>query len=189
MKLLLTGAENERCQKLADALAPAHSIRLSARTPLESGHEFVQCGLGHDASTNLLVRGMDGIVHWVADLPGEDVSSQIDAATRCTYNLLLAAFQEGVRRVVLLSTLALMAAYPDNLRVDPRWRPQPTAEPPTLTGQLAERVCREFARERKLAVTVLRLGDASPARVAEAVEAALADDSDWSIVHVEEVAA
>ena len=187
MRVLITSGRTERSAALADHLAQSHEVRLTERAPMESAHEFVQSGLGHDSSTNLLTRGMDAIIHSVEALPGESVSAQLDAATRCTYNLLTAAAEEGARRVVLLSTLELMADYPAGYRVDARWRPLPRTGPPTLSKHLAEQVSREFAREGKVRVAILRLGEASTAAVIDAVNEALAEASDWSIRHVGEV--
>lgn len=186
MHILLTSAASPLTQNLAEELAPAHTLRLTERQMLKSEYEFVLADLGHDASTNLLVRGMDALVHVDEALAGMETGAQIDQSTRCVYNLLLAAAAEGVKRVVYLSSLALMAAY-DGYLYDSRWRPQPTTAPPTLTKFLGESTCKEFAREGKVAVTVLRLGhDAPPERVAAAITDALAGDHPhWQIVHVE----
>lgn len=186
MRVLITSAGAARCAEVADLLALANDIRLTERTHVETSHEFVQCALGHDRSTNLLTAGMEAIVHAVEPLPGEDASSQLDAATRCTYNLLWAAAEEGVPHVVLLSTLELMADYAPGLRVGPTWRPRPQTEPPTLSKHLAEQVGREFAREGKIGVTVLRLGEASAETVASAIDYSLENPAEWTIEHIEE---
>ena len=199
MNVLLTAGGVDSCTELAERLAQTYQVRLTERVDVETEHEFVQCGLGHDYATNLLVRGMDVIIHLLEALPGENDSQQLDTATRCTYNLLMAATEEGVPRVILLSTLQLMAAYDDAYRVDERWRPLPRPEPQTLTKHLAEQISREFAREHKLAVTILRLGDVSAETVAKAVDEVLANEGDdaadpralhrrrdWAIVHVGE---
>ena len=187
MKILITSGASERSAALADHLTREHEVRLTERAPVNSAHNFVQCALGHDRATNLLTSGMDVIIHAVDPLAGEDVSAQIDAATRCTYNLLLAAAEEDVPLVILLSTLELMADYPAAYRVSETWRPLPHTQPPTLSKHLAEQVCREFARERKLRVVVLRLGEASDATVFEAVDSALTSVEDWAISHVGEI--
>ena len=174
MQILITSARYERCAALADHLAQSHEVRLSERAYVDAEHEFVQCALGHDRSTNLLTRGMNAIIHAVEPLPDEDVSAQLDAATRCTYNLLMAAAEEGVSQVVLLSTLELMADYPSGYRVKETWRPLPSTQPPTLSKHLAEQISREFAREGSLGIKILRLGDVSNTTVAEAVDEALA---------------
>ena len=201
MRILITSASHDRSAALANHLAQHYEVRLTERTHVETEHEFALSGLGHDNSTNLLTRGIDAIIHSVEPLPEEDVSSQLDAATRCTYNLLMAAAEEGVRQVILLSTLELMAAYPRGYRVTETWRPLPTTQPPTLTKHMAEQVSREFAREGSLAVAVLRLGETSNETVAVAVNEALADPASlaaknrsreeggaeaWSITHIGE---
>lgn len=201
MRILITSARHKLCAALADHLAQSHEVRLTERAHVETAHEFVHCALGHDRSTNLLTRGMNAIVHAVEPLPGEDVTSQIDAASRCTYNLLMAAAEERVPQVVLLSTLELMADYPPGYRVSERWQPLPRTQPPTLTKHLAEQISREFVREGSLGVKILRLGEASHASIAAAVDEALAQAHSlaahhrsgestapraWSISHVGE---
>lgn len=202
MRLLITSAASPLAQGLAGALSRTHRVRLTERVHVESEHEFVQCGLGHDASTNLLVRGLDAIVHVAEPLPDETENQQIDYLTRCTYNLVHAAAEEGVPRLVFLSTLELMTAYDENFTVGERWRPRPTSEPPTLTKHLGEFVCREFAREHKISAVVLRLGQVvrlaevagqpidplwvDERDVVQAVAQALtAETGRWSIYHIQ----
>ncbi len=203
LHLLITAATSPLVQSLAGILAAEHAVRLTDRVPVQSPHEFAISHLGHDASTNLLVRGMDAIVHSASAPLEMDAPDQIDWMTRGTYNLLHAAAEEGVKRVVYLSSLDLMTPYDENFGVDERWRPLPQPQPPTLTTYLGESVCREFAREHKLTVTVLRLAQVTevdrPAPsslwvdvrdVAQAVNAALSADVDrWSIYHIASTAA
>jgi nucleoside-diphosphate-sugar epimerase len=135
-----------------------HQLRLTDRTMAALAGEYAYSPLEHDVSTNLLVRGMDAIVIVGETLPDEAAAEYLDAMTRKLYNLLMAAYQEGVTRVVYLSTLALMTAYRPEYVVTERWRPRPTTEPQLMGKHLGEYVCREFAREHKLTVVVLRLG-------------------------------
>jgi nucleoside-diphosphate-sugar epimerase len=158
MNILLTSAACPLAQAMAAGLSGEHQVRLTERVFVETDHEFAQCALGHDAATNLLVRGMDAIVHVAEPLPHENENEQIDYLTRCTYNLLYAASQEGVPRAVFLSTLELMTQYDENFTVFEHWRPRPTTEPRVLSKHLGEFTSREFAREHKINVVVLRLG-------------------------------
>lgn len=174
MRILITSACHDRSAALAEYLAGSHEVRLTERAHVETEHEFVLSALGHDRSTNLLTRDIDAIVHSVEPLSGEDASAQLDAATRGTYNLLMAAAEEGVSQIILLSTLELMAAYPPGYRVRETWRPLPDTQPPTLSAHLAEQISREFAREGSLGIKILRLGDVSYKTVADAVIEALA---------------
>jgi nucleoside-diphosphate-sugar epimerase len=200
MHLLITSAAAPLARSLAGILSEEHQIRLTEQAMVKSNYEFVLSHLGHDTSTNLLVRGIDAIVHVAQPLPGKSANEQIDYMTRNTYNLLTAAAEERVPRIIYLSSLELMAGYAENYLVDERWRPLPQPEPPTLTTYLGESVCREFAREHRLHVTVLRLAhviglaedDSVPAAawidvhdVAAAITKALnVDGGFWSIYHL-----
>jgi nucleoside-diphosphate-sugar epimerase len=201
LKILITSATSSLARALADLLSSDHHMRLTAQAQVKYNHEFVLCALDHDASTNLLVRSIDAIVHVGEPLPDANASEQIDYLTRCTYNLLLAAAAEGVSKVIYLSSLDLMADYDENYRVDERWRPLPRPEPPTLSKYLGESTCKEFAREVRLNVVILRLGQTLrveeqqqlPASawvderdVAQAISRALATDTtEWAIYHIE----
>jgi nucleoside-diphosphate-sugar epimerase len=173
MKLLITPACPPLARLLVQGLAGAHLLRLADRRPPtyplpEKNVEFALAELGADASTNLLVRGVDAIVHVAEPLADEPPVEYLDTMTRRTYNLLTAASAEGVHRVVYLSSLRLMAAYGPHMIVTERWRPRPTTDMGVLGKHLGEMVCREFAREFKLNVTVLRLGEVvEDGRVAE----------------------
>ena len=156
--LLITSAASELARKLAAGLSAQHAIRLTERKAVRVEHEFVECALGHDSSTNDVVRGVEAIVHVAEPLPEDTAEQQIDLTTRCTYNLLFAAAAEGVPLVVLLSTLDVMGGYDANLTVSETWRPRPAAEPRVLAKHLGEFTSREFARDGKTNVVVLRLG-------------------------------
>lgn len=158
MKLLLTTARNRLVRHLSQALAARHRVVLTDTLPVRSRHVFVPCKLNHDAETRLLVEGMDAIIWTGWTDSSEDVSLRLDRQTRCLYNLLRAAWEAGVPRVVQLSSLGVMDRYPADLRVTERWLPWPAGEPPTLAYRLGEIVCREFAREGRLQAVCLRLG-------------------------------
>jgi uronate dehydrogenase len=202
MNLLITAAASPLAQSLAAVLRREHRVRLTERIPVANVADFAQCPLNHDLSTTLLVCGMDAIVHVAEPLPTDNESQQIDYLTRCTYNLYLAAVAEGVKRVIFLSTLDLMTPYDPNYTVGERWRPLPTVDTPVLTKHLGEFVGREFAREHKLEIVVLRLGKVVQAEavtgqafdplwvderdVAQAITRALTTDTGlWSILHIQ----
>ena len=160
MRILITSAGSRLSQELAARLAAGHDVVLTDRRDVSTAGRFVRSDLGHDASTNELVRGVDAIVHWGATDPDASASDRLDAAMRCTYNLLWAAAEEGVSRFVFLSSLgAVLGQYDDGLAVTERWRAVPTTDVEDLCYHLGEYVCREFAREAKTYVVCLRLGD------------------------------
>jgi nucleoside-diphosphate-sugar epimerase len=156
--ILITSGGGRLAQALAAGLKETWSIRLTERAPIRSEHEFVQCALGHDTATDEVVRGVEAIVHVAEPLPEETPEQQIDFLTRCTYNLLWAAAEAKVPRIVFLSTLELMTGYEPSYTVSENWLPLPSMTTIVMAKHLGEYVCREFAREGKTQIVVLRLG-------------------------------
>ena len=162
MRVLITSGESELSQRLAGALSPKHEVTLTDRRHVATSHRFVRSELGHDETTDSLVRGAEAVVHWGSADPAASTPDQLDAAMRCTYNLLWAAAGAGVRRFVFLSSLRLLDGYDPTLTVTERWRPVPTTDTTVLCHHLGEYVCREFAREGRIQVACLRLGEITP---------------------------
>ena len=201
MKILVTTAASHLSQALAASLSGGHDVTLTDRGEVTTGLSFTRSELGHDEATNGLVRGMDAIIHSIEAEPGDGVSEQLDVAMRCTYNLLNAAAEEGVPRLIYLSSLRILDKYGEDMTVTETWRPIPTTDAAALCYHLGEYVCREFAREQKIEVVCLRLGElvsnadqqgaASSSALyaddaAQAVERALtADVPNWSIFHIQ----
>ena len=207
MNILITGASTRISNLIATALAGQYSVTLTDRVPSTSLDNFVLCDLGHDASTNDLVRGMDVVIHSGQVDLGLPVSEQLDGGMRCVYNLVRAAAEEGVPRVVFLSSLSVMGRYDDDYVVTERWLPSPTTETDALCFHLGEFICREFAREQRIEVVCLRLGDIVsnegsplstsalfPEDAVQAVERALTADisegyadsrSYWAVFHIQ----
>ena len=156
--ILITSGSSRLAQSLAAGLREEYAIRLTERAPVRTEHEFVECPLGHDTQTNVAVRGLEAIVHVAEPLPNETAEQQIDHLTRGTYNLLWAASEENIPRVVFLSMLEVMSGYDPRFTVSETWRPRPSAEPGVLAKHLGEYTSREFGRESKLNIVALRLG-------------------------------
>jgi len=203
MNILITGAATPLGQHLAAGLRAAHQLRLTDRVPVDTDLDFALSDLDHDDSTDQLVAGTDAIVHQPY-LPGEGdgETAWIDASTRCTYNLLLAATQAGVQQVIYLSTLDLFLLYDEDMAVSEEWRPRPSCQPDTLGPHLGEFIAREFAHAHALKVLIVRLGHVVTAEetrekpfdpmwvhvrdVAGAVQAALQQElPDFSVFHLQ----
>ena len=156
--MLITSAHSRLAQAIAAALAGRYPIRLTAPAAVRSGYEFTQSNLDDDGATRALVRGVEGIVHAADPPPGAGGEMTLDWRTRSTYNLFLAAAQEGVRRAVYLS----LAGPDDGVRRGFRRRrgmaPRPGPQPEGLSHYLGECIAREFAHQKRLRITVLRLG-------------------------------
>jgi len=207
VNILITGASTRIARLLAEAFDDSHSVTLTDRVAASESDNFVQCDLDHDTATNDLVRGMDIVVHPGQVDAGLPVSEQLDGGMRCVYNLIRAAAEEGVPRFVFLSSLSVMGRYDEDLAVTERWLPSLSTETDVLCFHLGEFICREFAREHKIEVVCLRLGDLSgdecapkstsalyPGDAVQAVEKALTADisegyadsrSYWAVFHIQ----
>lgn len=203
MNLLITGAACDLAGELAKSLSLSgeHRIRLTDRLKVKTDFEFVRSDLSHTSETNELVRGMDAIIH-LAEFPLDSSERQgIDFLTRCTYNLLWAAVEEKVPRLIYSSTLQLLEKYAEALTVSENWCPLPSCEAYLLSKYLGEFICREFAHEGKIDVICLRLGNLVRADltkgksfdptwvelrdVIHAFDCALkASVNHWSVVHI-----
>ena len=207
MNVLITSATSDLAQQVATALSEEHTIRLTELHNVESNFDFLQSELGHDEATNELVQGIDAIIH-IAEVPNlllaeadQSDNYAIDYQTRCTYNLLMAASEEGVKHVVYASTLRLFEQHGEDWTVTESWRPRPSVDSFVLSKHLGEFTCREFAREGKLDVTCLRLGNLVTAETAATTEhdsmwlemndavaafnCALGSSAPWRIFHIQ----
>jgi nucleoside-diphosphate-sugar epimerase len=176
-RALVTAEDGPLALAIAVALGKSREVRLTARGELPGAAGLVRCALEHDAATAAAAADCAAIVV-VPPPTARPEPERIEYLTRCLYNLLRAAAEGGAKQVVYLSTLAMMAAYGERLAVNEDFRPRPSSPHGGLAEYLGECVCREFAREGKLAATVLRLG-----RVFRAGEDAAARDSadlEWS---------
>ena len=208
MNILITSAGSELARNVAGALAEEHTLRLTELYPVENAKgTFVQSELGPEEETNELVYGVDTIIH-IAEVPPDLLAEAdqpdnyaIDYQTRCTYNLLMAASEEGVKHIIYASTLRLFEQHGEDWTVTESWRPRPSVDSFVLSKHLGEFTCREFGREGKINVTCLRLGNliaAETAATAEfdsmwlemndavaAFQGALDSSSPWRIFHVQ----
>ncbi len=147
--VLLTSAKSDLGEALLDTLGGGFQTR-SANGP------FFRDDAGR---LERLLDGVDAIVHVARPTEGDSGADLLDRRMRGAYDLLAAAAAGGVELVVYLSSLRLVTGYDARYQVDEDWQPVPTTDPEQLSHYLAECVCREFARERKLRAIVLRLGE------------------------------
>ncbi len=152
MRVLLSPGESELATALRDGLT-CHQAVLDVDPEIdpESGVRTV------DAGFDAVVRV--GLPDGDPDGPA-DPSAVLDRSTRLAYDLLSAAAESGVGRCVYLSSLRLLACYGAHHTVTEGWRPLPPSDDPALIGcHLGEQIALEFARERRMEVITVRLGD------------------------------
>jgi nucleoside-diphosphate-sugar epimerase len=159
LNILVTSAASPMGTLLAASIQQSgHDVRRTDLTARANAH-ITACDLEHGDETDSLVTNIDAIVHVGYAGQEGDETALIDYHTRCTYNLLFAAAQAGVERVIHISTLHLYERYEENLTVTENWRPLPIASDAQLLAcHLGEITAKEFARDRLLRVLNMRLG-------------------------------
>lgn len=168
MHVLITSAGSRLGRVAAQAInVSGHSVRLTHHSRFRSDYEVVQSQLGHGKATDRLVKDIDVVVHIPDPGPNPTSAAWIDAGTRRSYNLYTAAVNAGVQRLIYISTLDLFTRYDEDMVVSESWRPLPSTDSEQMGIYLGEFVGEEFAQEKRLAVTFLRLGHLVKARNAK----------------------
>jgi nucleoside-diphosphate-sugar epimerase len=142
------------------ALAAAISAELTA-----SGFtvRLARLGAGQDergCSSEELVAGASQIILvepavLASILPA---SAWLDVCTRCVYDILIAAADHAVPRVLVLSSMDVFLAHAPDGGVMPVFQPLPSCELSVLAPHMAEFACREFAMCGAVEVLAARLG-------------------------------
>ncbi len=204
MNLLITGADRSLGRLAAGVFRNGHRLRLTGTGPSLAGElsdlEYRPADLRTPEEVAPLVEGMDAVLHLAvfdpAPLSGAAAEQErLDVAARGTYVLLSEARKAGVERAILVSTLALFEAYPEDYVVDETWQPQPPVDAEALAPYLSELTCREFARAGELYVACLRFGPLGEAEgtteedAVRALESALALEIKlpgyrWGLFHI-----
>lgn len=118
MKILITGAGGNLGRVLAPALAEhGHEPSLMDNRPLHTPYRFMQGDVTRQADVRTAVKGMDAIVH-AAALHGIHLSNHSrdeywNLNVAGTYYLYEAAKEEGVKKILLCST---MGVYGESVR-------------------------------------------------------------------------
>ncbi len=176
MKIVVTGADRAMGNLLCQRLSPYDIVPIgaSAESNLE-GYCQVDPVLAQEVKP--VLEGSEAVVHTLPFDLSLDAGARLgegellDLAARSTYVLATVAYQVGMKRMVLISEIALMEDYPEEYLVNPDWQPLPRAEAGSLAPYMAELVCREIARTGKIEVACLRLGALEAADGTSAVDA------------------
>ena len=161
MNILITYASNYLPMKLYTELSSLHNIRLTDKCSNPKVPDLMVSDLSHKTNLNELTQGIDVVIHTGEATNPTNDSDWLNYTTYGTYNLLRSSCESGVARFVYLSSLNILKAYPQEYTVTESWQSRPTTSASDLSFHLGEFICREFARENRLSVVCLRLGEVS----------------------------
>jgi hypothetical protein len=155
-------------------------------------HVYRQADLRSQDDVDKIVSDAEAIVHVqpLAKVEGGEALG-LELASLGTFRLLHAAREKGIRRVILLSSLAMFDAYNKKYIIDEMWKPLPDTHAQALAPYYAELVAREFARQGPPWIFCLRIEphNPHPEDLKTAVQAALQAEIDplgyrWKVLHI-----
>lgn len=164
MKIAVTGAAGFLGRALISELAARHEVSAADLKAEEGDPAIVRGDVLELADMEELCRGVDAVVHlacggWDEPLTeAENEACLLDTRLKGTYNVLQAAVEAGVKRVVQVSDLCVFSGYEEELMVSEDFLPLPDTSAYQQSVYLSEWVGREFSREHSGLVLTLRLG-------------------------------
>ena len=158
----MTGAGGYLGGGLCDSLSRSFDLRLMDLLPFQSDpHTCVVGDVAELEAARSAVRGVDGVViaHMASRQAGayETPVAAFDGNVKGTANLLFAALECAVRRVVLISSCGVMYGHPER-DFYAHDLPPKGIDLYGLTKQCQEVLAEFFHREHQLEVAVLRIG-------------------------------
>jgi len=157
MRVLVTGATGWLGTTVVSVVGQHYWVRATDRVvvPAPERGESVVCDLGDWDSVRSVVDGIDAIVHVATSKNADDPGDLVHGSAGATANLFEAAVRAGIRRVVLMSSSAVVAGHPRETWIDadtpPRFR--------SLYGMskwLQEEVARYYVAEYDVTAPILR---------------------------------
>jgi nucleoside-diphosphate-sugar epimerase len=164
MRILVTGAAGYIGRRVVPELSKAgHVVRAADLCPPPDDPAYVRLDITRLEEVVQAMRGCDAVVHLAVASGHEgeyedDAFNQLrfDVNVKGTWNVLEAARQCGVRRVVFTSSLMVVWGYPP-----PQWIEGDAPARPVgtyaLTKHLGEVMCRHYAEAHGLSIVCLRI--------------------------------
>lgn len=191
MNVLITGATGRVGRAVRTALAGRHTLRLLDPVPIEHPEgEFIRGSVTDRAMVREAVQGMKGVVHLAfgKDQDASDTPEEwsVDVNLKGTYNMLLAARDEGVQRFIYASTMSIYDGnWPEEGEVFDETVPPVPRGHYSLTKYLGEEMVRCFAQAEGLSAVCLRMTGVSAPAVWERIKTEPGDH--YGATHSEDV--
>ena len=162
-KVLVTGAAGVLGSGIARALAPAYDVTVTDMREMTLPLPTRPADLSKGDQAREVCKGMDIIVHPAAIHPWKKYTAEqyLDWNIKATHNILAAAAEVGVKRVVYTSSIGAMgykANSPSELPFDETKPCHPQEDLYGITKHVGEQFCHLFANTKGLKYVILRPG-------------------------------
>jgi uronate dehydrogenase len=156
--VLVTGSAGTVGRPLCEELARrGHAVRALDRAPTPDVADAIVADVADAAAVQAAMRGVDAVVHLAAQPHERPFPELIAPNVVGLYNVMDAAREQAVKRIVLASSMMVVAGWTDRARpagVDERLPNNHYA----LTKVWAEQMGELYARRFRLSVLAVRLG-------------------------------
>lgn len=166
MKILLTGASGYVGQAFIKEFGHKYSIRGIGRTPIEGDIEFIKGDIRIFEDVLKAAAGIDVIVHLAAFAPeikgkarNEDF---FDSNVKGTSNILQAAVDAKVKRVVYASSICAVGYEGLELPVRENAKPNPSDGMYGLSKYIGEQLCEYYTKWYGISTLCLRMATIVP---------------------------
>lgn len=152
MHVAITGAAGLLGRALLPKLAAQHQVLATDLAAHPGDPPIEACDVLDLAAVNALCAEVDAVIHLAAASWSDDRSARenetliFDTRLKGTHNILQAAQQANVKRVIQISDLCVCSGYDDEIMVSEDFIPQPATEAHPLSIYLSELIAREYAR-------------------------------------------
>lgn len=156
MNVLILGANGMLGPWVIKALEGQYNLRLTDINELETRHEYFQVDVSNIDEVVAAADGMDAIIN--LSVLRMDRKLSFDVSARGCYNMMTAAVEHGINRVINTGPFYAVAG-PTYERFDhligPDNPPQPGTFPYAHTKALGQEICRVFTEEHDIHVMCL----------------------------------
>ncbi len=153
MKVLILGANGMLGPHVIKALEGKHELRLTDINDLDSPHEYFKVDVSDIGQVVAAAEGMDAIIN--LSVLRTDRQLAFDVSARGCYNMMTAAVEHGIRRVVNTGPFYAVAG-PTYERFDHLVGPDAPQQPGTFlysfTKCLGQEICRVFTTQHDIYV-------------------------------------
>jgi nucleoside-diphosphate-sugar epimerase len=162
MKIAVTGASGYLGRALLPTLSAEHEVFPSDLHPHDDS--VIKADVLERQELERLITGMDSVVHLACAAADKHLSEAendtqiLDTRLKGSYNVMLAALEAGVSRVLQVSDLCVFSGYSREIVVSEDFVPLPDASATQQSIYLSELIGMEFGRQKPGLVLTLRLG-------------------------------